>query len=92
MLPIVRTFISLPAGVPRMRFTPFVILTFLGAFPWNLGLVLAGKAARDDWTDIKDKLHYIDYAVAAIIVLTAMYLAQRWWRNRGRGKPAPDAG
>ncbi|HEX6390201.1 MAG TPA: DedA family protein [Solirubrobacteraceae bacterium] len=92
MLPIVRTFISLPAGVARMKFTPFVILTFLGALPWNLGLVLAGKAARDDWEDLKDKLHYIDYAVAGFIVLAAAYLALRWWRNRRGGKPAPDAG
>src|SRR5436190_2182226 len=42
MLPIVRTFVSLPAGVARMRLSTFSILTFLGALPWNLALVLTG--------------------------------------------------
>ena len=89
MLPIVRTFISLPAGVARMPVWRFAVLTFLGALPWNLGLVLAGKSARDNWTDIQDKLHYVDYAVAALIVVGLAYLAGRWYRNRRR--PAADA-
>ena len=42
MLPIVRTFISLPAGIARMPFERFAVLTFLGALPWNVGLVLVG--------------------------------------------------
>jgi membrane protein DedA with SNARE-associated domain len=89
MLPVVRTFISLPAGVARMPVWRFAVLTFLGALPWNLGLVLAGKSARDNWTDIQDKLHYVDYAVAALIVVGLAYLAGRWYRNRRR--PAADA-
>ncbi len=90
MLPIIRTFISLPAGVARVPFLPFCALTFLGALPWNLALALAGKSARDNWTDIKDKLHYVDYAVAAVILAGIAYLVVRWWRNRGR--PAADVG
>jgi membrane protein DedA with SNARE-associated domain len=89
MLPVVRTFISLPAGVARMPIVRFSVLTFLGALPWNLALVLAGKSARDNWTDIKDKLHYVDYAVAVLIVMGVAYLAVRWYRNRRR--PAADA-
>jgi len=83
MLPVVRTFISLPAGIARMPFGRFCALTFLGALPWNLGLTLAGKSARDDWTNIKDKLHYVDYAVALLIVAGIVYLAVRWRRDRG---------
>jgi membrane protein DedA with SNARE-associated domain len=90
MLPVVRTFISLPAGVARMPFGRFCALTFLGALPWNLALTLAGKSARDNWTDIKDKLHYVDYAVVVLILAGLAYLAVRWWRNRGR--PAADVG
>jgi len=90
MLPIVRTFISLPAGVARMPFGRFCLLTFLGAVPWNLALTLAGKSARDDWTDIKDKLHYVDYGVAALILAGVAFLTLRWWRTRGR--PAADVG
>jgi membrane protein DedA with SNARE-associated domain len=89
MLPVVRTFISLPAGVARMPIIRFSVLTFLGALPWNFALVLAGKSARDNWTNIKDKLHYVDYAVAVLIVLGVAYLAVRWYRNRRR--PAADA-
>jgi membrane protein DedA with SNARE-associated domain len=89
LLPVVRTFISLPAGVARMPFARFVTLTFLGALPWNLGLVLAGYAARDKWEDIRDYLHYVDYAVAAAIVAGVGYLVVRWWRGR-RARPATD--
>ncbi len=89
MLPIIRTFISLPAGVARMPILRFSVLTFAGAVPWNLMLTLIGREARDNWTTWKDKLHYVDYAVAALIVAFAAYLAIRWWRNRGRAQPAP---
>jgi membrane protein DedA with SNARE-associated domain len=91
MLPIVRTFISLPAGIARMPFWRFTILTFLGALPWNAGLVLAGYAARDNWDDLRDYLHFIDYAVILVIVVGAGYLAYRWLRARRGGGPATDA-
>lgn len=90
MLPIVRTFISLPAGVARMPFWRFSVLTFLGALPWNLGLTLVGKSARDNWDDWKDRLHYVDYAVAVLIVVAAVSFGIRWWRGR-RARPAADA-
>jgi membrane protein DedA with SNARE-associated domain len=88
MLPVIRTFISLPAGVARMPVGRFAVLTFLGALPWNLALCLIGKSARDNWSEWKDHLHYVDYAMAALIVAAVVYLVVRWWRNRGR--PATD--
>ena len=90
MLPVIRTFISLPAGVARMPFWRFSVLTFLGALPWNLGLTLAGRSARNNWTDIKDKLHYVDYGVVLLVVAGVIYLLVRRARSRGDG-PAPDA-
>jgi membrane protein DedA with SNARE-associated domain len=90
MLPIIRTFISLPAGVARMPFVRFSVLTFLGALPWNLMLTLVGKSARDNWTDWKDRLHYVDYAVLALILLGIAFLMVRWWRGR-RARVATDA-
>ena len=82
MLPIVRTFISLPAGVARMPFWRFTILTALGCIPWILMLTLIGHAVGDNWEQWKDKLHYVDYAVAALIVLGLIWLVVR--RRRGR--------
>src|SRR3954447_25149470 len=71
MLPVVRTFISLPAGLAHMPFWRFSALTLLGALPWNLALVLAGYVARDNWNDIQDYLHYVDYLVVVLIVAGA---------------------
>jgi membrane protein DedA with SNARE-associated domain len=84
MLPIVRTFISLPAGVARMPFWRFSILTFVGCVPWVFMLTFIGQQAGENWEDWKDSLHYFDYAVAAIIVATAGYYLLRWRRNRSR--------
>lgn len=82
MIPVVRTFISLPAGVARMPLARFSALTFLGALPWNLALALIGRSAAERWPDWKDRLHYVDYAVAAVILGGIAYLAARWWRRR----------
>jgi len=84
MLPIVRTFISLPAGVARMPFLRFSLLTFLGCLPWVFALTFIGKEARDNWTTWKDNLHYVDYAVAVVIVAAIAYYGIRWYRRRGQ--------
>jgi membrane protein DedA with SNARE-associated domain len=83
MLPIVRTFISLPAGAARMPFWRFTLFTFAGCVPWVFMLAFVGKQAGDNWTDWKDNLHYVDYAVLALIVVGIAYLLVRWRRNRG---------
>ncbi len=89
MLPIIRTFISLPAGVARMPFWKFSVLTFAGALPWVFLLTFLGKQVGANWEDWKEHLHYVDYAVAAIIVVGVVYLFVRWWRGRGT-PPATD--
>ncbi|MEA2294092.1 MAG: hypothetical protein QOE86_1731, partial [Solirubrobacteraceae bacterium] len=91
MLPVIRTFISLPAGVARMPFWRFTILTVLGCVPWITALTLIGKAAGSKWVDWKDKLHYVDYAIAAAIVLGLIYLVVRWRRNSSGGTAADVA-
>jgi membrane protein DedA with SNARE-associated domain len=93
MLPIIRTFISLPAGVARMPFWRFSILSFVGCVPWVFMLTFIGKEARDNWESWKDSLHYFDYAVAAAIVIGVVYLVVKNRRNRGaaKGEPAADA-
>jgi membrane protein DedA with SNARE-associated domain len=87
MLPIIRTFISLPAGVARMPFWRFTILTTLGCVPWIFMLTFVGMEVGARWEDWKDYLHYFDYFVAACIVIGAIYLFFRWRGNR----PGPGA-
>ena len=88
MMPIIRTFISLPAGVARMNFLRFSIFTFLGALPWVFALTFIGKQAGAKWEDWKDRLHYLDYAFAALIVAAVVYYVVRWRRNRARDRIA----
>jgi membrane protein DedA with SNARE-associated domain len=82
MLPIIRTFISLPAGVARMPFWRFTAFTLLGCIPWVFLLAFVGKQAGDNWTQWKDSLHYVDYTVAALIVIGVVYLVIRRRRSR----------
>ena len=92
MLPIVRTFISLPAGVARMPFWRFTVLTTLGCIPWIFMLTLIGREVGANWESWKDNLHYVDYAVAAMIVFGVIWLLIRWRRGRaGTAEPAADA-
>jgi membrane protein DedA with SNARE-associated domain len=86
MLPIVRTFISLPAGVARMPFWRFTLFTAAGCIPWVFLLALAGKEAGDNWGQWKDSLHYVDYAVVAVIVAGVAWLVLR--RVRRANAPA----
>ena len=84
MLPIVRTFISLPAGVARMPFLRFSILTVLGCLPWVFMLTFIGQQVGVRWESWKDSLHYIDYAVAAAIVIGVVYLIVKQRRAKAQ--------
>jgi membrane protein DedA with SNARE-associated domain len=86
LLPIVRTFISLPAGVARMPFGRFAVLTFAGSLPWVFGLALLGREVGHNWVRWKDHLHYVDDAVIVLIVAGVVYLVVRRLRGGG-GEP-----
>jgi membrane protein DedA with SNARE-associated domain len=88
MLPIIRTFISLPAGVARMPFWRFTLFTLAGCVPWVFMLTFIGRQAGDHWESWKESLHYVDYAVAAAIVIGIIYLVVRARRSRPRATDA----
>ena len=88
MLPIIRTFISLPAGVARMPFWKFSVLTLAGCVPWIFMLTFIGKQVGANWEDWRDSLHYVDYTVLALIVVGVVFLLVRWRRNRNRARAA----
>ena len=88
MLPIIRTFISLPAGVAKMPFWRFTVLTLLGCIPWVLMLGLIGREVGDNWEEWRDYLHYGDYIVLAAVVGGLIWLLIRRRRGPGDGASA----
>jgi membrane protein DedA with SNARE-associated domain len=88
MIPLLRAFISLPAGIAKMPLGRFTLFSLIGAIPWTVGLALAGHALGSDWTSVRKAFEYVDYAVLALIVLGIVYALVR--RRRGR-QPATDA-
>jgi len=89
MLPIVRTFISLPAGVARMPFWRFTVYTLAGCIPWVLLLGFIGEQVGANWKDWRHNLQYVDYAVVAAVVVGIAYLVIR--RRGARRADAPAA-
>src|SRR5919107_2283836 len=84
MLPIIRSFISLPAGVAKMPFWRFTALTLAGCIPWVLMLGYIGREVGDNWEEWRDYLHYGDYVVLAAVVALIVYLLVRRRRNGAR--------
>jgi membrane protein DedA with SNARE-associated domain len=82
VVPLIRAFVSLPAGVSKMKLGRFTLFTLIGATPWVLGLALAGEAVGSDWTKIRSGFEYVDYAIVALVVAGGVY-----WRVRRRRRP-----
>src|SRR5271166_773117 len=90
LVPLVRAFVSLPAGVAKMPLGRFTMLTLIGSLPWVLGLALAGHALGGDWTSVRKGFEYVDYVIVALLVLGAAYALVRR-RRRARRAPASNA-
>jgi membrane protein DedA with SNARE-associated domain len=86
MIPFVRAFVSLPAGIARMPLGRFTALTLIGSLPWVLALALIGEAVGAEWETVRKDFEYVDYAIVALIVIAVVALIVR--RRRGRAKPA----
>jgi membrane protein DedA with SNARE-associated domain len=83
LVPVVRAFVSLPAGVAKMPFWRFTWLSTLGSIPWVFGLALLGQAVGSQWEDWRHNLGYFDYVVVAAIATGGVYLVLK--RRRGEG-------
>lgn len=79
MLPIVRTFISLPAGIAEMDFKKFTIYTFLGCIPWVLFLGYVGIMLGPHWEQIRNYFHILDIFVGIGIVAVVVYIIYHYW-------------
>jgi membrane protein DedA with SNARE-associated domain len=90
LLPIVRTFISLPAGIARMHRGTFVVYTFLGSLPWCLALAFAGYVLGAHWQDVGGVLHRFDLLIAAALVALLALFVYRHVRHPAPGARAAD--
>lgn len=78
LLPVVRTFISVPAGIARVPFVRFLIYSFIGSFLWSLLLGFIGMKLGQNWAELRQKIHGLDYAV---LILIAFGIAWWIWRH-----------
>ena len=77
MLPFIRTFISLPAGIAGMNAWKFIVFTALGCIPWNLALVYLGYRLGGDWSIVEQYLRPVSYAVCIMVIILLA-----WWLLR----------
>jgi membrane protein DedA with SNARE-associated domain len=73
LMPIIRTFIALPAGIARMNFWRFSIYTFLGSLPWCVALAYLGRKLGENWPTLRTKFHQIDALVVCLIIVGGVF-------------------
>lgn len=81
ILPIVRTYISFPAGIARMKLIPFMVYTFIGAFIWSYALALVGVRLGENWEAIKVVGRKFDILIAVLILLAIIWYIRRHIKN-----------
>jgi membrane protein DedA with SNARE-associated domain len=98
LLPVVRTFISIPAGIARMDLRKFSIYTFAGAFPWSLGLAYGGYLLGENWETLRAAMRPFDIPILVVLALGVAWFILRRLRaiSRSRhldsGDPPPRSG
>ena len=84
LLPVIRTFIALPAGIARMNVARFHLYTFLGSLPWCWVLAYAGLKLGERWTTLREYFHRFDTVIGILVVLGAVWFIHNRWKNRLR--------
>lgn len=91
LLPVVRTFISLPAGVARMPFGKFTLYTFLGCIPWSFALAWGGFVLGENWETVLRYGEPITWGVAVVVAAVVVwFVAKRIRERRARAAQAPE--
>jgi membrane protein DedA with SNARE-associated domain len=90
-LPVIRSFISIPAGVAEMPLGRYTVLTTLGTIPWYFGLAAVGVAVGASWERFHEAWHYADYAILALIVAGIAVVFVRARQRRVRRRRALDS-
>ena len=84
LLPVVRTFIALPAGIARMPRLRFHVYTFLGSWPWCFGLAWLGMKLGENWRVVGKYLHKFDAVILVVLVVGIVWFVWSHWQNRLR--------
>jgi membrane protein DedA with SNARE-associated domain len=82
MLPVIRTFISLPAGIAKMNFSRFVLFTFVGALPWCYVLAYIGIRMGEHWEQLREYFHRFDLVIGLFLVVGLGYFLWSHWPKR----------
>jgi len=85
LLPVIRTFIALPAGIARMPLLKFQLYTFVGSWPWCYALAYVGLKLGERWNSdpgLRDFMHRFDAVIVVIIVLAVIWYVRRHWQHR----------
>ncbi len=89
LTPVIRTVISLPAGIAKMNFKKFVLYSFVGSVPWNIMLTYVGFWLGPNWESIKGIFRYLDVLVVVGIIAVVVYYVIRI--RRGRAEKASQS-
>jgi membrane protein DedA with SNARE-associated domain len=96
VIPLVRAFVSLPAGIAKMPLGRFTVLSLIGTIPWVVALAFAGHALGGDWKSVRNGFEYVDYAILILVVIGIVYAVLRRRRggpaDDGTDRPLPDVG
>jgi len=84
LLPVIRTFIALPAGIARMPRAKFHIYTFLGSWPWCFVLAYAGLKLGANWRSIGKYFHQMDAVIGVLLVAGLVWFVWSHWQHRMR--------
>ena len=89
LLPVVRTFISLPAGIARMNFARFTVLTFTGSFIWSGLLAWGGYILGEHWREVREVMRPFDIPIIIVgLILVGLYIYRHLKRSRAESEPA----
>jgi membrane protein DedA with SNARE-associated domain len=86
LLPVIRTVISLPAGIAKMNFKKFVFYSFVGSVPWTFMLAYVGYVLGSEWESIKGLFRELDVVVVVAVIAVVVYYAYRIKRNNSKPK------
>ena len=88
LLPVIRTFIALPAGVARMPQVRFHVYTFLGSWPWCFALAYLGMKAGDHWDYLREYFHKFDAVIGVLLLAGAAWFVWNHWQHRISDQPS----